>query len=221
MAGRLGHHLPALVVVEQHRPALGLELLHALAGDVAEESLLAPGQGEGPGHLVEAQELLALALKHPVLGLDPQEPAHPHLQLGGIGGLADDLRGLRRSVADVVLVEDHHRKVGPQGLAHAARDRSHVGVDDGERDQEEVGPAVQDLLDDPPAGDDDGDAVADPAEHLRERLGPLDVFVDEGDMSEGDAALEGHAWPGLPVRSMLVKRVTIERRAARAMGFTR
>ena len=56
---------------------------------------------------------------------------------------------------------------------------------------------------------------------LRDRLRPLDVFVDEGDVAERHAALEDHASPGLPVRSMLVNRVTIERRAARAMGFTR
>ena len=66
---------------------------------MAEERFFASREGERPRHLVEAQELLALALEDALRGLGLEQAPDPDPQLGGVRGLAQDLVGLGRRVA--------------------------------------------------------------------------------------------------------------------------
>ena len=223
VAGGLGHHLPALLVVEQDRPRARRASCSAHWRAMCPKSASSPpGQGEGPGHLVEAEQLLALALEHALLGLGLEQAAHPHLQLHRVGGLADDLVGLRGGVGDVVLVEDDDGQVGAQGLAHACGPpcprwgRRWTGRPAGGRGRSRG-----------------------PAGCTRRPLGTTvtrwpvsrSIFASASARSmsswtramcpRGTPPRRLTPCPGRADLSMLVKRATMLRRAARAMGFTR
>ncbi len=195
----LGDELTPLAVVEQHQAAPGLQHLGAVLGDVTKEGLGASGQGEGPGHLVEPEELTALLLQRSALGLVPKHPAHPHQELAGLEGLgAEHVVDLLGRVVGVEVVEDQDPRVGAEGLTDSAHDGGHRWVDQRERGEEEVGGGVDHLLDDPAAGNDYRDPMAGGAEDVGEILSPLGVLVDDGDMARGPAGRGVHRRTTLP-----------------------
>ena len=184
-AGRLAHQLAPLRVVEQQEPALRLQHLRAVAREVAVEGVRAADEREGPGHLVEPQQLAGLLLQDAPLGELPQEPRHPDLQLGRLERLGPlHVVHLRRRALRVEAVEHEDAHVAAEGLAHALDHRRHGRVAQRVRREEQVGRAVHDALHDPAPREDHRHAVPGRAQQPRQLLGALRVFVDEGDVPE-------------------------------------
>ncbi len=153
---------------------------------MAEQGRRAARQGERPGHLVEAQQLLGLPLEDPALRLVLQDLAYPEGQLEVVIRLAQHLVRLRRAIARVVAEEDQHRRVLSQGLPDAPGHGCQRGIHQGERADEEVRRAVDDALDDPLPGarGHHRHPMSRAAEEARQDFGPLAVLVDESDVPE-------------------------------------
>ncbi len=191
-----------------------------------EERLRAAGERERPRHLVEPEELAGLLLEQAPLGQLAQQAADPDLQLRLLQRLrALDVVGLLGRTLRVEAVEDEDAHVGAEGLAHAADGGRHRRVAERVRDDQKVGRAVDDALHDAAPGHDDAHAVPTRAQQARDLLGPIGVLVDDRDVAERarDRRRDHPCAPKSPrlARSIDVNRFTIERSAARAMGFTR
>ncbi len=178
MAGRLRDELVLPGVVEQEQAALRPQHLGGVTGDLAEEGLGAPGEREGPGHLVEPQQLTRLLLQRALQTELAHEARHAELQLGAMQGLrALHVVRLRRCALRTGAVEDQDPHVVRERAAHVAHDRGHVW--ERVRDEHHVGRAVHDGLDHVPAGAGEARFVAGALQQTRQLLGTLGVLVDD------------------------------------------
>ncbi len=217
------HHLAALALEEEHEALARPESLGALAREVPVESLRARREGEGPGDLVQAEQLLHLPVELATLGLGSEQGPDPEVQLGGVEGLANDFVGLHEESRVGGALEKNDGEVR-QGLADSAdqgRD-GRVGIVEG--DEEEVRAPFDDGLDHAPAPLDEADTVARGPEEPSHVLSTSHVGMKDGDVARRSGPPDDHAFSGEPPlagrRAMFVKRPTMDLRAPRAMGFT-